>query len=143
MKSPSHGGETHFVGTCAAYDRLDEGTKKLIAGKRAAYKNAFVNQPPVVHPVVRVHPVTKKEALFINIHRALGIEGMDNEEALKLLRDLYDHAINPAFVYQHQWQDGDLLVWNNPTTMHCATRIDPSQERLLYRILTKGDLPVT
>ena len=101
-----------------------------------------MNQPPVVHPLVRVHPVTKRKALFVNIHRALGIDGMDQDEALKLIKYLYQHATRADFVYQHKWHDGDLLIWNNPMTMHCATDIHESQERLLYRILTQGDLPV-
>jgi taurine dioxygenase len=143
LKSPTNGGETNFVNMCFAYDNLDETTKKFIANKKAIYKNAYTNQPPVSHPLVRVHPVTRRQALFVNIHRALGIDGLDQEKALNLLQKLYSHATNPEFVYHHQWQDGDLLVWNNVTTMHCATAIDSSQERLLYRILTKGCLPVS
>jgi len=142
IKSPEHGGETHFVNMCFAYDTLDDHMKKLIADKKAVYKNAYINQPSVKHPMVRVHPVTKRKALFVNIHRALGIDGLEECEALKLLEYLYHHAIKSEFVYQHKWRDGDLLIWNNPTTMHCATTIDESQERLLYRILTSGDLPV-
>jgi taurine dioxygenase len=143
LKSPKLGGETHFVNMCLAYDTLDESTKNLIADKKASYKNAYINQPAVSHPLVRVHPSTGKKALFVNIHRAIGVDGLGEEEALSLLDSLYNHATKPEFVYQHKWCNGDLLVWNNPTTMHCATSIDDTEERLLYRILTKGDLPVT
>jgi len=140
--SPEKGGKTHFVDMCFAYDSLTESQKELIDGKYAIYKNAYVNQPPVMHPLVRTHPVTKRKALFVNIHRALGIEGMDHDQSMTLLENLYHHAINPAFVYGHKWYDGDLLIWDNRTTMHCATSITDNEERLLYRILTKGDLPV-
>jgi len=142
LKSPAYGGETCFANMCFAYETLDESIKHFIADKKAIYKNAYINQPPVAHPLVRVHSVTQKKALFANIHRALGIDALEKNEALSLLEELYEHAINPRFIYKHKWQDGDLLIWNNPVTMHCATHINDSQERLLYRILTKGDLPV-
>jgi taurine dioxygenase len=143
LKAPNQGGETHFVNMCLAYDNLDEETKNFIADKKISYKNAFTNQPPVKHPLVRINPVTKEKALFVNIHRALGIDGIDETESLPLIKRLYQSAILPEFVYKHKWQDGDLLIWNNPTTMHCATPIADSEERLLYRILTNGDLPVS
>lgn len=143
VRAPNIGGETHFVNMCDIYDSLDETTKTLIQDKRASYKNAFINQPPVAHPMVRIHPVTGKKALFVNKHRALGIDGMEQDEALRLIDELYNHATSPAFIYKHKWRHGDLLIWNNVTTMHCATTIPDSEERLLYRILTKGDLPVT
>lgn len=59
-----------------------------------------------------------------------------------LLQELYSHSIHSDRIYRHPWRDGDLLVWNNPTTMHTATPISKDQQRLLYRILTKGALPV-
>lgn len=143
LKSPDYGGETFFVNSCHAYDTLDISIKNLIEDKKAIYKNAYVNQPPVSHPLMRHHPVTKRKALFVNIHRALGVDGIEQTEALALLNFLYEHATNKDYVYKHKWSDGDLLIWNNVTTMHCATEIDTSQARLLYRILIKGDLPVT
>lgn len=143
LKSPSHGGETYFADMCFAYDTLDESVKNIITNKKAIYKNAYINQPPVAHPLVRTHAITKRKALFVNIHRALGIENVDLQEAMQLLGRLYAHATNPSYVYKHKWCDGDLLIWNNPTTMHCATAIDDAEKRLLYRILTKGELPIT
>lgn len=143
LKAPHSGGETHFVNMCYAYDTLETATQEFIKHKRVSYKNAYINQPPVEHPLIRIHSATKNKALFVNIHRALGINGLQKEEALDLIRKLYHHAIRSETVYKHQWQDGDLLIWNNVTTMHCATRIEDDQHRLLYRVLTKGDLPVT
>lgn len=142
LVSPAEGGETHFVNMCAAYADLDDATKLKIEGKKAFYKNAFIKRPPVLHPLVR-QAANQPKALFANIHRALGIEGMDAEEAMVLLHALYEHSTQPDSIYRHKWQDGDLAIWNNPTTMHCATDIPPNQQRLLYRILTKGELPVT
>lgn len=142
IKSPAQGGETFFVDMCSAYETLDKFTQQMIEGKHAIYKNAYLNQPPVIHPLVRVDPVTKRKALFVNKHRALGIKDMDDQISLSLLSRLYHHATRSECIYKHKWSDGDLLIWYNPTTMHCATFIDNDQERLLHRILIKGDLPV-
>jgi len=142
LKAPNVGGETHFVNMCIAYDTLDLDTKNLIADKLVYYKNAYINQPPVAHPLVRIHPTTKKKALFVNVHRALGVMDMEKVEGLALIERLYLHAITSEATYQHKWAKGDLLIWDNITTMHCATPINDDQERLLYRILIKGDLPV-
>lgn len=142
LVSPNEGGETHFVNMCTAYADLDGATKSKIEGKKAFYKNAFINRPPVSHPLVR-REANQPKALFANIHRALGIEGMETEDAIGLLHGLYEHSTHSERIYRHKWQDGDLAVWNNPTTMHCATAIPANQQRLLYRILTKGELPVT
>ena len=142
LLSPNEGGETHFVNMCTAYADLDEATKSKIENQKAFYKNAFIHRPPVLHPLVR-QEANQPKALFANIHRALGIEGMETEAAMRLLHSLYEHSTQPERVYRHKWQDGDLAIWNNPTTMHCATEIPATQQRLLYRILTKGELPVT
>lgn len=139
--SPDEGGETHFVNMCSAYANLNEEAKRFIADRKAYYKNAFIKRPPVLHPLVR-QAETGEKALFVNIHRALGIEGVESEEALTWLEMLYEHSIQPERVYKHKWQNGDLAVWNNPTTMHCATGIAADQRRMLYRILTRGELPV-
>jgi taurine dioxygenase len=143
LKAPNFGGETYFINMCDVYDNLNEITKVFINDKKVSYKNAFINQPPVTHPIVRIHPVSGKKALFINKNRAISVDGMAQEDGLQFIEELYHYATSPDFVYKHKWCCGDLLIWNNITTMHCATPILDSEERLLYRILTKGDLPVT
>lgn len=143
LKAPKQEGETLFVNMCHAYNTLDESVKTLIADKKISYKNVFINQPPVVHPLVRVHPVTQKKSLFVNIHRALGVENLTEPEGLQLLQYLYSHAIKKETIYKHKWDNGDLLIWNNSTTMHCATPILDTEERMLYRVFTKGDFPVS
>lgn len=127
---------------CSAYEALDDSIKSLIKGKKVFYKNAYVNQPPVEHPLVRINLITSRKALFVNIHRALGINDIEYSQAIELINFLYKHATKPEFVYKHKWSNGDLLVWHNPTTMHCATHIEDTEERLLYRILTEGVYPV-
>lgn len=140
--SPKVGGETHFVNMCTAYELLSDEMKQKIEGKKVFYKNAFIHRPPVAHPLVRINPITHKKSLFVNIHRALGIDGLSIEESMNILNELYNQSIQPHLIYCHKWCDGDLLIWDNPSTMHTATPIPCDQQRLLYRILTKGDLPV-
>lgn len=89
------------------------------------------------HPVVRTHPETGKRALFVSEGFTTAIEGWDAEASEALLQRLYAHCTQPAFVYQHKWQEGDMVFWDNRCTLHLATG---SQEpRTLYRTTIKGD----
>lgn len=141
--SPREGGDTGFVNMNSAYEMLDNETKKTIAGRKAFYKNIYKNRPPVAHPLIRINSITHKKSLFVNKHRALGVENMPENEALDLLKNLYEFSIQPERIYKHKWQDGDFLIWDNSSTMHAATPISGNNKRLLYRILIKGELPIT
>ncbi len=118
LKAPEFGGETFFVNMCTAYDLLEEDLKELLDGKKIFYKNAYLNQPPVAHPIIRTNPITQRKSLFVNLNRALGIEGLDEKSGLDLIKFLYDHSVKPERIYKHKWHNGDLLIWDNPTTMH-------------------------
>ena len=94
--------------------------------------------PDVFHPVVRTHPVTGKKALYLNEAMTIGIVGMAEKEAQKLLQNLCAHAVKTAAIYRHQWQVGDVIVWDNPSVMHSGTYADPKYPRTLYRLTTQG-----
>ncbi len=134
LKSPTSGGETCFINMCSVYQALDNSMKEFLQDKQVDYKNVYINQPPVKHPCIRIEPINK--------YKALGIEGIETNEALNIINKLYEFSTQDQFIYKHFWRDGDVAIWYNPTTMHCATPISDSETRLLYRILTKGDLPV-
>ncbi|MBY0544403.1 MAG: TauD/TfdA family dioxygenase, partial [Gammaproteobacteria bacterium] len=73
---------------------------------------------------------------------AITITGLEEEESLALLRYLYEHATKLENVYSHRWQLGDLAIWDNPSMMHLASYPQDDQPRVLYRIVTQGELPV-
>jgi alpha-ketoglutarate-dependent taurine dioxygenase len=158
---PKDGGDTLFVNMHAAYDALPEPVKQRIASLSAEHsylaRNAYQNQlhperpaldaaqaasvPPVIQPVVRVHPGNKRPALFVNEGFTTRIVGLERDESDALLQLLFRHSTGPRFIYRHRWQPHDLVFWDNRATMHLATGCPADQPRTLYRTTVQGDRP--
>ena len=86
------------------------------------------------HPMVKIHPETNKECLFINPVYTINIEGLSEDESQQLLWELYEHMIQDKFVYEHVWNQDMLIMWDNRTVMHQATGGYDGYDRLLHRI---------
>ncbi len=86
------------------------------------------------HPMIKIHPETKKECLFINPVYTINIEGFSEDESQQLLWELYEHMIQDKFVYEHVWNENMLIMWDNRTVMHQATGGYDGYDRLLHRI---------
>ena len=86
------------------------------------------------HPMVKIHPETNKECLFINPVYTINIEGFSEDESQQLLWELYEHMIQEKFVYEHVWNQDMLIMWDNRTVMHQATGGYDGYDRLLHRI---------
>ena len=155
---PDVGGETHFCDMYGAYERLDAQWKDRIANMRAIHNLDFsrtrrhgddpmtaeqrAKVPPVDHPVVRTHPETGRKCLFLGDH-AESIVGMRYGEGRALIEELNALAVHPDLVWKHRWQQGELIVWDNRCTMHCATPYDPAtQRRVVRRCTVLGEAPV-
>ena len=132
---PPDGADTEFADTRAAYDALPAATKTklegLIAEHSIWHSRAKLGgytpteeekklRPPARHPVVRRHPGSGRNALYIASH-ASHIIGWPVEEGRKLLEELLAFATQPRFVYRHKWRLGDLVIWDNRCTLHRAT----------------------
>lgn len=132
---PPAGGDTEFVDTRVAYDALPDAMKRKIDGlvvehslwhsraKLGGYTPTEEERrklPPARHKLVRRHPGSGRNTLYIASH-ASGIVGMPVEEGQALLNELIEFATQPQFVYCHKWQVGDLVIWDNRCTMHRAT----------------------
>jgi alpha-ketoglutarate-dependent 2,4-dichlorophenoxyacetate dioxygenase len=132
---PPAGGNTEFADTRAAYDALPDATKQRLEGLVAEHSlwhsrsklGGYVptgeerkNYPWAHHKLVRRHPGSGRNALYVAAH-ASHIIGMPVEEGQALLEDLIAFATQPQFVYSHNWQVGDLVIWDNRCTMHRAT----------------------
>jgi len=144
VETPAEGGNTFWTNGYAAYDALDPATKAKIEGVKAVYvhRNPAYNPPtPPEHPLVCVHPESGRRTLFISPSSAERVVGLDEAEGRQLLDDLFAHAIQPRFVWEHKWQPGDLIVWDNRCTMHRRESFDNSQRRLMLRTQLVG--PVT
>lgn len=154
---PSKGGDTQFVNMHNAYDDLSEAMKKridkLIAvhvyvskySPRALMKvdgdQAKKIPPPGLHPLVRIHPDNGRKYLYLNPVRMEAIIGMPDDAALTLIGELMAHATQKKYEYRHQWQYGDMVIWDNRSVMHQANAdYDMNETRRLYRIMIKGQL---
>jgi len=152
IEVPPVGGDTMFCNMYAAYDALSAGMKALIADLHGVHrperKNAGISpewerenqriNPPVAQPVVRVHPETGRRALYIG-EKVKSLEGMTEEESRPLIEYLIRHATRPQFLYRHQWQQDDILIWDNRCTMHVALGdYDPSLRRHMERTTVMG-----
>lgn len=148
-------GGTGFANAAAAYDALPDSMKQAIAGlkgvfdfrgrKRSSPVSAedIAAYPPVEHPIVRTHPRTGRKSLYIVRDDTTSIVGKDERESQALIEALADHIVSPQFVYQHRWEVGDVVVWDNCTVQHRAVQdYDLPQHRLLWRTTVKGGVPV-
>ena len=104
----------------------EERSMKILPSKKA--KATFS------HPMVKIHPETNKECLFINPVYTINVEGFSEDESQQLLWELYEHMIKDQFVYEHVWNDDMLIMWDNRTVMHQATGGYDGYDRLLHRI---------
>ena len=86
------------------------------------------------HPMIKIHPETKKECLFINPVYTINIEGFSEDESQELLWELYEHMTQEKFVYEHVWNEDMLIMWDNRTVMHQASGGYDGYDRLLHRI---------
>jgi len=154
----SAGGSTPFAGMYAAYDALDESLKEHIQDLTAihSYEQRWQKDaergmqrsqlkqdereklPEVSHPIVRAHPITGRKALYVNEGFTVRVEGMNESESQKLLNELFLHSTDPKFVYTHDWQANDLLMWDNACVIHSASWYDSSYIRHLHRTTIAG-----
>ena len=155
LSVPSKGGNTEFAYMPAAYDALDEETKAEIEDLVCEHSQMYSRQQvgffdfteeeqrrfaPVRQRLVRTHPTTGRKSLFLASH-AGGILGMPVPEARLLLRDLTEHATHERFVHAHEWQVGDLVIWDNRQTMHRARAFPAHEPRDMRRTTIAGEGP--
>jgi taurine dioxygenase len=146
---PSIGGDTMFANMYMAYDALSLRLKEVLEPLEAVHDvNLSTNisreiaevqaerrrlNPPIVHPVVRIHPETGRKALYLG-DRVRNFLGMTREETMPLLQFLNGHATRHEFIYRHRWRSDDLLIWDNRCALHYAVPdFDRSELRKMQR----------
>ena len=145
IEIPDKGGETCFANMCLAYETLPVEIKQKIEGKQALNtyeygathaeaKKLDDDAPSAVHPVVRTIPETGRKALFVARLMTDKILGLPDDESRMLLNQIADHCEQPKFSYEHHWQVGDILMWDNRCSTHARKDFDASQRRLMKRI---------
>jgi len=154
IEVPPSGGNTEFADMTRAYESLDAETKRTIDRLKVVHswrhmRRTLSNRPltdeetrafpDVVHPLVRVHPETGEKNLFLGMYAA-EIVGMPDAEGRQLLDSLLEHASQQKFIYAHQWQPGDVVMWDNRCLLHRAVaNFDrAAHRRILRRIVVQG-----
>ena len=150
VEIPSTGGNTLFADGYSAYETLPAEVREPLEGRRAFHhynygsvKKGDDKGTPAFsesnHPVFRTHDDTRKKAIYVNRLMTEGIIDMPGEESGPLLAELFDHSEKSEFVYEHVWEVGDLLLWDNRCSMHARTDFPENERRLLWRTTVAGD----
>jgi taurine dioxygenase len=157
IETPKQGGNTLFANMYAAYDDLPEAMKQRIDGlvvrhhygnrddldesSRTAASKLTGEQKDKVnwvrHKLVRTHYGTGRKALYAVSGSSFGIDGMPDDEAVRLLDELKAHALQNKYRYSHSYEVGDVVLWDDLSLLHAATLTDPAQPRTLWRITVK------
>ena len=158
VKVPEQGGQTELADMRAGFAALPDGLRQRVQTLSAFHsteysqandlgdfpqrdKSSIYHGEAYLRPLVKTHPETGIRNLFIGRH-AFGIPGLKREESRRLLQTLLEHVVSePQRVYQHQWREGDLLVWDNRALLHRACPYDYSEPRVLIGTRVAGDIP--
>ena len=151
------GGITQFINMYMVYDELPESLKREVAGRKARHDFSMLSRlvgsppptdkekaamPPVWHPMVRKHPVTGRKCLYISSIYNDAVEGLEDGPARRLIEELSAFAAQPKYMYRHEWEPHDVLMWDNRCTVHAVTPHDPTERRVMHRTTIVGREPV-
>jgi taurine dioxygenase len=158
---PAVGGDTMFASMSAAYDGLSDRMQHFISGLYAIHdmkpfrplfgqsledrkklQSFELKYPPQLHPVVRIHPVSRRKALFVNPQFTIAIDAMDERESRALLDTLFHQALVPEYQFRHRWEPHTIAMWDNRSTQHYAVHDYYPQRRYMERVTIRGG-PVT
>ena len=151
---PANGGHTLFADMIGAYEAFGAAERAHFAQLRVRHdlhvsrqKAGYVGmsaaqraqRPPVLHPLVRVHPPSGRRAIYLGSH-GQEIIGHSDLESRGLIERIMNHCTEPRFVYDHAWRAGDLLMWDNRATVHRGTEYDTALEpRVVRRTVVRGE----
>ena len=159
---PPVGGDTLFADCAAAYDALSPAFQRLCDGLTALHSarlpygrdGVYANETAArtmqiitgeaaeavqAHPLVRVHPVTGRRALYCSPVYTIGLAGMTRDEGYAILGHLFRHITQPQFVFRHRWAPDTLLMWDNRVTLHFAEGGYDGHLRVMHRTTLAGE----
>ena len=154
LEIPPVGGNTYFCSMQAIWRALPASLKSQVAGRRIKHDGTFnsggyVRQgvtptddphraPGAWHPAVCTHPITGEPALYLGRRRNSYVEGLSPAQSNALLDELWRFMDSPEFSYEHHWRVGDLVLWDNRSTMHRRDPFDNATRRVMHRTQIKG-----
>jgi taurine dioxygenase len=157
---PPDGADTCFASMQRVYRGMSAEEKALLRGRVATYSflKLHAKRPnpdkltprqleeaaDVYHPVLRRHPDTGEEILYLNLPDCAGISGLPEDKALGIIKELFDRITDPAHVHAHKWTVGDLVIWDNRTLLHSASYFDAERyQRRMLRTCVRGEKPMS
>lgn len=157
LEIPPTGGNTGFANMYLALQTLDPALRRRIEGKTLKHDMTYNSAgdlregfkpvkdvrdaPGPSHPIIRTHPETGSNALYLGRRPNAYINGLPVAESEALLDALWAHATQEKFTWHHQWQVGDILIWDNRCVMHHRDPFDGGYRRVMHRIQCAGDVP--
>ena len=159
---PSAGGDTMWSSMSAAYEALSEPMRRFLDGLTAQhsiaksfpaerwqsdpafkerYERAVAKHPPVTHPVIRTHPVSRRKGLFVNEGFTTHINELSPQESQSVLAFLCAHVARPEFTVRWSWRVHDVAFWDNRVTQHYAIADYLPERRTMHRATVNGDKP--
>lgn len=162
LEVPTTGGDTTWINLAAAYDALDDVTKREIDRLQLITYNPFLRRlkplasgvfphyrtpdiepltPFFAHPLVRTHPDSGRKVLYLDEATEVEVVGVDPLRGQALVERLRAHLLQARFAYTHRWQVGDIVWWDNQATLHARTAFDATERRVLKRISLSGSRP--
>jgi taurine dioxygenase len=151
VELPQEGGNTMFSNMYKAYDSLSDELKRELTGRKALHIHEYKRSEKVdlstdiskvphwFHPVFITHPKTGRKTLFVDRLMTARIEGVSSERSDEILSQLYEIGESREFIYEHEWQLGDFVMWDNLATIHARTDFPRDQRRLLRRCTIEGE----
>jgi alpha-ketoglutarate-dependent taurine dioxygenase len=160
---PDHGGDTLWANMYLATEYASETFRSLLRSLDAVHSPAMGYGPGATHnelienmdieygergtethrhPMIRRHPRTGRETLFVNPVYTVGINGMREEEAQAILGQIHEVATNPVHLCRFRWEPGSMAVWDNRCTMHLPLGDYHGARREMWRTTVKGEVPV-
>lgn len=159
LEVPVGQGDTFFADMFAAYEALPDDLKAAIEGRVAVHDSAHNSAgmlrkgyeeltdvrltPGARHPLVRTEASTGRKALFLGRRPHAYILGLEVAESEALLDRLWEHVAEPRFAMRHEWQVGDVLMWQNLCVLHRRDAFDPATRRIMHRTQIKGVEPIS
>lgn len=157
---PESGGDTMFANLYLAYETLSDPMKAMLDGRNAVNssqkgdaamgrqksidenpKDATDIQTESSHPVLRTHPETGRQALYVNRGHTVCFEGMTPQESAPILEYLFEYQIRPEFTCRFQWAPGSIAIWDNRCALHYPLNDYQGQRRVMHRVTMEGDTP--
>ena len=157
LEVPPSGGDTSFANMYAALETLPGDLRKRIEDRTLKHDMTYNSAgdlregfqpvsdvrdaPGPSHPIVRTHPETGHDALYLGRRPNAYINGLAVEESEEVLDALWRHATQPRFTWRHEWRVGDIVIWDNRCVMHHREPFDGGARRIMHRVQCAGERP--